>query len=106
MTMHQSNLLLEGLHFGEGPRWHDGRLWLSDMHGLTVLAVNLDGQAEPVVEVPGQPSGLGWLPDGRLLVVSMTDRKLLRLDRDGLKVHADLSKLAGWDCNDMVVDSK
>src|SRR5262249_55560110 len=54
--------------------------------------------------VPGQPSGLGWLPDGRLLVVSMTDRRLLRLDPSGLSVVADLSDVATFHCNDMVVD--
>jgi sugar lactone lactonase YvrE len=54
--------------------------------------------------VPGQPSGLGWTPEGRLLVVSMTDRRLLRLDPDGLVEVADLSALANYHCNDMVVD--
>ncbi len=60
------------------------------------------GKAQTVAEVPAWPSGLGWLPDGRLLIVSMTDRKVLRQDPDGLKTHADLSKLASFHCNDMV----
>jgi sugar lactone lactonase YvrE len=90
--------------FGEGPRWHDGKLWFSDMHAHRVMTVDLDGKTETVVEVPGQPSGLGWLPDGRLLVVSMTDRRLLRLDTDGLTEIADLHQLASYHCNDMVVD--
>ena len=95
----------EGLHFGEGPRWHDGRLWLSDVYAHAVLVVDADGHIEPVVEGPGQPSGLGWLPDGRLLVVSMTDRRVLRLEPDGeLVEHADLSHLAPFHCNDMLVD--
>ncbi|HEY6421183.1 MAG TPA: SMP-30/gluconolactonase/LRE family protein [Candidatus Binataceae bacterium] len=98
--------LLDGLCFPEGPRWHDGRLYFSDMHGHQVMAVDMAGKSEVICEVPAQPSGLGWLPDGRMLIVSMTDRKLLRLERDGLKVHADLSALASFDCNDMVVDSK
>ncbi|HYB89675.1 MAG TPA: SMP-30/gluconolactonase/LRE family protein [Candidatus Binataceae bacterium] len=98
--------LIDGLHFPEGPRWHDGRLYFSDMHGDKVIAVGLDGRTSVVCEVPHWPSGLGWLPDGRMLVVSMTDRKLMRLDRDGLKVHADLSALAPFHCNDMVVDGK
>jgi sugar lactone lactonase YvrE len=72
--------LIDGLRFPEGPRWHDGRLWFSDMHSQQVLAVDLDGKVETIVEVPQDPSGLGWLPDGRLLVVSMRDRKLMRLD--------------------------
>lgn len=104
--MTQTTVLLDGLAFGEGPRWHDNKLWLSDMHGHRVLNVDLDGHVETVVEVPTWPSGLGWLPDGRLLIVSMTDRRLLRLDPDGLKVVADLSELATYLCNDMVVDDQ
>jgi sugar lactone lactonase YvrE len=98
--------LLGGLCFGEGPRWHEGRLWLSDMHAHTVLAVDLDGKREDVAHVPGQPSGLGWLPDGRLLIVSMEDRRLLRREPDGrLVTHADLRPFADRRCNDMVVDA-
>ena len=98
--------LIDGLAFAEGPRWDNGKLWFSDMQGLTVMNVDLDGRTEKVAEVPNWPSGLGWLPDGRLLIVSMTDRKLLRLDPGGLKVHADLFELASFHCNDMVVDGK
>ena len=98
-------MLLGGLGFAEGPRWHDGRLWFSDMGAARVVAVELDGRAEVVLEVPTRPSGLGWLPDGRLLVVSMRDRRVLRLEPDGeVVVHADLADLASFDCNDMVVD--
>lgn len=100
----ETSVLLDGLVFGEGPRWHDGKLWFSDMHAHRVMTVNLDGKTETVAEVPGQPSGLGWLPDGRLLVVSMIDRRLLRLDPDGLTEVADLRELASYHCNDMVVD--
>src|SRR5262245_53821431 len=99
--------LLDGLAFGEGPRWHEGRLWLSDMHAHVVLAVDLDGKREDVLEVAEKPSGLGWLPDGRLLVVSMHDRRLLRRERDGRVVtHADLSGFTPTPCNDMVVDAR
>jgi len=97
--------LLDGLAFPEGPRWHDGRLWFSDMHQHRVVAIDTDGHAETIVEVPNRPSGLGWLPDGRLLVVSMTDRRVLRLERNSLIEHADLSSLATFHCNDMVVDA-
>ena len=100
----QTTALLEGLTFPEGPRWHDGRLWFSDFYAHEVVAVDLDGRRETMAEVPGQPSGLGWTPDGRLLVVSMTDRRLLRQDPGGLMEVADLSGLAGYHCNDMVVD--
>ena len=96
--------VLDGLSFGEGPRWHDGRLWFSDFHTHRVQAMDEDGKAETIVEVPKRPSGLGWLPDGRLLVVSMQDRRLMRLDPGGLVEHADLSGVATFDCNDMVVD--
>jgi len=97
---------VKGLAFPEGPRWHDGALWLSDFYQRRVLRVTADGQVHPVVDVPGQPSGLGWLPDGRLLVVSMNDRRLLRLDGNTLVQAADLSGLSPWPCNDMLVDGQ
>ena len=98
---------LTGLRFGEGPRHGpDGRLWFSDFYAHTVFAADLaSGERERICEVPGQPSGLGWLPDGRLLVVSMLDRKVLRREPDGTLVeHADLSSLATFHANDMLVD--
>jgi len=98
--------LLDGLRFPESPRWHEGALWFSDMHARQVMKLDLDGRAELVVEVPNDPSGLGWLPDGRLLVVSMQDRRLLRLDPDGLHAVADLSACTSFHCNDMVVDDQ
>lgn len=104
--MAKFKVLLDGLMFTEGPRWHDGKLFFSDMHAHKVMSVDLEGKAQTIVEVPTWPSGLGWLPDGRMLIVSMTDRKLLRLDPDGLKTHADLDTLASFYCNDMVVDGK
>jgi sugar lactone lactonase YvrE len=104
--MAEFKVLLDGLMFTEGPRWHDGKLLFSDMHAHKVMSVDLEGKAQTVVEVPTWPSGLGWLPDGRMLIVSMTDRKVLRLDPDGLKTHADLDTLASFYCNDMVVDGK
>lgn len=99
-------LFLDKLAFPESPRWHDGALWFSDFHTRLVQHVDMAGHCETVVTVPGQPSGLGWLPDGRLLVVSMTDRRLLRLDGSVLTEVADLSALAPFHCNDMVVDAK
>jgi len=98
--------LANGLAFGEGPRWHAGRLWLSDMHGRQVVTLDSAGRVEPVVRVEGRPSGLGWLPDGRLLVVSMEDRKLLRLEGAALAMHADLSALAPHEINDLVVSAE
>jgi sugar lactone lactonase YvrE len=92
--------------FGDGARWHEGELWFSDMHAREVLRLDVKTREKmSVCEVPGSPSGLGWLPDGRLLVVSMRDRRVLRLEPDGdLVVHADLADVAGFHCNDMVVD--
>jgi sugar lactone lactonase YvrE len=100
------SVLLDGLTFPEGPRWHEGRLWFSDFYSHRVIALSPDGKAETIVEVPERPSGLGWLPDGRLLAVSMLDRKLMRLDPGGLVVHAELGEVAGGPCNDMVVDGE
>ena len=100
-----TTVLCEGLCFGEGPRWHEGVLWLSDMHAHEVITVDSQGNKSQVAQVPKRPSGLGWLPDGQLLVVSMLDQSLLRLQDGHLNLHADLSSLADHNCNDMVVDS-
>jgi sugar lactone lactonase YvrE len=105
VNVRTTTVVLDGLAFPEGPRWHEGRLWFSDQHDKRVVAMSVDGAAETIVEVPQQASGLGWLPDGRLLVVSMLDRMLMRLEPDGrLVVHADLCALAPGSCNDMVVE--
>lgn len=108
--MTNATVIKDGLDFGEGPRWHDGRLWFSDFyrHAVYTLTEAEDGTwaEERVVDVPGQPSGLGWLPDGRLLVVSMTDKKVMRLDEGGLVEHADLSGHAHFHANDMLVDGQ
>ena len=101
---HEHDVLLDGLMFPEGPRWHEDKLWFSDMHAGQVMTVDMDGHLEVITTVPHSPSGLGWLPDGRLLVVSMLDRRLLRLDEGALTEVADLSQLASFHCNDMVVD--
>ena len=97
--------LLDGLSFAECPRWRDGRLYVSDRYTGRVLAVAVDGTAETCARIPGRPAGIGFLPDGRLLIASMRDRKVLRRERDGSIVeHADLSALAPGELNDMVVD--
>lgn len=101
-----ATVLLDGLAFPEGLRWRGDTLWFSDMHAQTVLAVGLTGEVRHVATVPAQPSGLGWLPDGRLLVMAMHDRRLLRLDPEGLVEHADLRGIATGICNDMVVDAR
>jgi sugar lactone lactonase YvrE len=98
--------LLEGGAFFESPRWHDGRWWVSDFYRHRVLTVTEDGREETVLEVEGQPSGLGWMPDGSLLVVSMRDHRILRWDGSSLSLHADVSEYCGGHLNDMVVDSR
>ena len=103
--MSTATVLTDGLYFGEGPRWHKGRLWFSDFYAHAVKSVGADGVQRIELELDDQPSGLGWLPDGSLLVVSMAAMKLLRQDPDGLVVHADLSEFSAHLCNDMVVDN-
>ena len=100
-------LVADDIVFAEGPRWHAGRLFFSDIGDHAVKAVATGGKVEVVVRLPGEgePSGLGWLPDGRLLVVSMEDHRLLRLDGRELALVADLSPHCGGKANDMVVDA-
>jgi sugar lactone lactonase YvrE len=100
-----STLLADGLYFGEGPRWHGDRLWFSDFYDHAVKSIDAGGAVRTELEIDDQPSGLGWLPDGRMLVVAMHRRQLLRVDPDGVKLHADLSGVADCHANDMVVDA-
>jgi sugar lactone lactonase YvrE len=98
--------LLDGGSFFEGPRWRDGRWWVSDFYRHVVLSIDTDGRAEEVMTVEGRPSGLGWMPDGSLLVVSMTDHRVLRRAPGGtVSEHADLSAHCTGNANDMVVDA-
>jgi sugar lactone lactonase YvrE len=101
----QVRTLADGLAFLEGPRWRDDALFASDIFGNKVYRFGLDGRAEELCTVEGRPSGLGWDPEGNLLIASMVDQRVLRL-RDGqLETAADLSHLAHGDVNDMVVDA-
>jgi sugar lactone lactonase YvrE len=102
------NTTVEGLAYLECPRWHDGRIWFADFYTYRVYSAAEDGSdLRTEAEVPQQPSGIGWLPDGRLLVVSMRDARILRREPDGtLVTHADLAgHVAGYP-NDMVVDAR
>jgi sugar lactone lactonase YvrE len=104
MAEYGTELLIDGFRYLEGPRWRDGRLWMSDMWGGKVYLLDETGEMEVLVDVPGDPSGLGFLPDGTPLIVSMRDRRLLRLEDGRLVCHADLSPLSRERPNDMVVD--
>lgn len=102
----ETKVLAGGIFFGEGPRWRNGRLWLSDFYDHAVKSVSPAGDLRTEFTIDDQPSGLGWTPDGSMLVVSMTRRQLLRRAPDGaISLHADLSGIATFHCNDMVVDA-
>jgi sugar lactone lactonase YvrE len=100
-----STTIASGLYFGESPRWHDGQLWFSDIHGQQVHQMTIGEERREVLHLEDDlPSGLGWLPDGRLLVVAMDTQQLRRLEPDGtVTVHADLGGVAAGTLNDMVV---
>jgi sugar lactone lactonase YvrE len=98
--------LLAGGGFFECPRWREGRWWVSDFYREAVYTVTTDGREEHLVDVEHQPAGLGWLPDGSLLIVSMKDQRVLRRDSSGgMTVHADLSSFTDSSLNDMVIDT-
>jgi sugar lactone lactonase YvrE len=96
--------LAAGFCFGEGPRWFEGLLWFSDMLGEAVHTVDPTGSLT-TLPLPGHaPSGLGFRPDGSLLIVSTENRQLLRYDGETVTMIADLSDVAPADLGDMVVD--
>ena len=105
-------LLVDNIYFPEAPRWRVGadgvgKLWYSDMFTNAVMAVDLQGNVEKIADVPQLPSGLGWWPDGTLLVVSLGDSKLMAVGEDGrLTEVGDMKALDGLACNDMVVDAQ
>ncbi len=105
--MHTFEIFCDGVDFGEAPRWHNDELWYSDFYQHRVYRVSPSGDRQVAVQFPGdaQPSGLGWMPDGSLLIVSMLDRKVMRWANDELTEHADLSSIATFHCNDMIVDA-
>ena len=105
--MSELQTLMTGIAFGESPRWHDDRLWFSDWGAQEIIAVDLEGESEVIVRVPSFPFCIDFLPDGRLLIVSASDRLLLRREPDGpLVTHADLSTLSEHPWNDIVVDGR
>jgi sugar lactone lactonase YvrE len=104
MLNYESTRIQTGLYFGEAPRWHDGRLWYSDFYRQGVFSIDAGGGNERrELTVDQQPSGLGWLPDGSLLVVSMIDQRVLRFADGELREHCDMSAYCTFWANDMVV---
>ena len=107
LTSRDTAPFIEGLHFGESPRWHDGRLWFADFYQSAVLSADESGDVRVEVVIPGEPGGLGWLPDGRLLSTTRKPRTVVRLEPDGRLVdHGDLNPIATFYANDMVVDDR
>jgi sugar lactone lactonase YvrE len=99
----QLQTLTDGGTFFEGARWREGRWWVSDFYANRVVTVDPDGRVQEAMRVE-QPSGLGWLPDGSLLAVSMTGHAVWRRAPDGeVRLHADLSEFSRGEANDMVV---
>jgi len=105
MATRELTTLSTGGSYFEGPRWHDGTWWVSDFYTREVRRVTAAGEETVVVTVDQQPSGLGWLPDGSLVVVSMKDHRLLRWDGGEPTTYADLSEHCGGHLNDLVVDA-
>lgn len=108
MTERAVETVTSGMSYTECPRWHEGRLWFADFYTLAIYSMTETGEdLRTEVEVPAQPSGLGWLPDGRLVFVSMRDRKVMRRESDGsVVVHADVTDHVTGHPNDMVVDAE
>ncbi|RUX48994.1 gluconolactonase [Mesorhizobium sp. M4A.F.Ca.ET.050.02.1.1] len=100
----EPKLFADEFMFLEAPKWHQGLLWVSDVFDHKVYALSAEGQCLRVVDVANRPSGLGFLSDGTLIIVSAKDCRLLRLDGDRLSEYADLSNhAAGW-LNDFAID--
>ncbi|GAY16118.1 SMP-30/gluconolactonase/LRE family protein [Mycobacterium sp. shizuoka-1] len=96
--------LASGFCFGEGPRWFEGLLWMSDMLGEAVHTITLDGAVTTLELVGHAPAGLGFRPDGTLLIVSTERREVLSYDGDVITTVADLSAVAPANLGDMVID--
>ncbi len=102
----QTTTVAEGLMFPEAPRWRDGALWFTDQHARKVIRMNPNGELHTIIETPDLPGGLGWLPDGTPLVVMMTQRRVCRIENGALREYANLSQLASFHCNDMLLDTQ
>ena len=103
--MRENTIVVDGLTFPEGPRWYKDKLYFSDFFTHQVYTTDPIGNFDSILKVPNQPSGLGWLPDGTLLVVSMIDQKVLAYKNNVLTEYADCSEYANFHCNDMIVSA-
>jgi sugar lactone lactonase YvrE len=102
-------VVVSGLVFPESPRWHQDRFWFTDQFAGRVMTLTLDGVLDTVATLPDHAGGLGWLPDGTTLVVGMTERRLHRSKKGSepfFELHANLAGLAGFHCNDLLVDAQ
>ena len=106
MTSPQLQVFADDFVFLEGPRWRFGKLWVADVNGKQVYTLTEQGERAVCVEVPARPSGIGFLPDGTPLVVSMKDRTLQRIEHGRLVQHASVAHLVEGEINDMVVDGR
>ena len=97
--------LIDGLAWPESPRWQDGYLWFSDVHNFRLMKIRPGEPAHVVAHIPGRPAGLGFMPDGRLLIATALDKKLWWVSAQGeLELAVDLSGQVNGLLNDMVVD--
>jgi sugar lactone lactonase YvrE len=103
--MSKIELISDKLIFGESLRWKNNRLWASDIYGHRVVNIGRDGDLSEVIRIDGYPGGLGWLPDGRLLMVSSMDFAVLVLDDGKLTTYCDLRSICSGPPNDMIVDA-
>lgn len=104
-NLHTAVQVAAGFSFLEAPRWHEGALYFSDFYTHKVHKLTDDGVVT-VCEVSGRPSGLGFTPDGDMLVVSMLDATIRRWNGTNLETYADISDLVRGTANDMLVDSR
>jgi sugar lactone lactonase YvrE len=106
MRSHKTTVFADDFWLLEGPRWREGRLWVSDLLDGKVYSLDADGKRTLVCEVPNRPSGLGFMPDGALIIASMQDRKVLKHANGVTTVLADLCEHATGDVNDLLVDER
>jgi sugar lactone lactonase YvrE len=110
-TMVSPQVLLRGLGLPESPRWHLDQIWFTDHYQRRLVAVDLNGAARTVANFPDQPSGLGFLPDGSILVALRKSQRIVQIEPSSLRkttppyrMYVDLSNYGGNHLNDMIVD--